>query len=105
MILGHTFPVITDILSTPLPPGEFREELGFVAAEIDFDEAVGDENEVDGCIEFIAFGCGATARRIYVLIYHITTRPHIIFAPFPIYLLSIFTYHFDAFQLPYSNAV
>ena len=79
MILGHTFPVITDILSTPLPPGEFREELGFVAAEIDFDEAVGDENEVDGCIEFIAFGCGATARRIYVLIYHITTRPHIIY--------------------------
>ena len=61
-ILGHTFPVITDILSTPLPPGEFREELGFVAAEIDFDEEVGDENDVDVGIEFIAFDCGATAR-------------------------------------------
>ena len=62
MILGHTFPVITDILSTPLPPGEFREELGFVAAEIDFDEEVEDESDVDVGIEFIAFDCGATAR-------------------------------------------
>ena len=62
MILGHTFPVITDILSTPLPPGEFREELGFVAAEIDFDEEVEDEGDVDVGIEFIAFDCGATAR-------------------------------------------
>ena len=56
MILGHTFPVITDILSTPLPPGEFREGLGFVAAEIDLDEDVGDEEDVDVGIEFIAFG-------------------------------------------------
>ena len=62
MILGRTFPVITDILSTPLPPGEFREELGFVAAEIDFDEEVEDESDVDVGIEFIAFDCGATAR-------------------------------------------
>ena len=62
MILGRTFPVITDILSTPLPPGEFREELGFVGAEIDFDEEVGDKNDVDVGIEFIAFDCGATAR-------------------------------------------
>ena len=62
MILGHTFPVITDILSTPLPPGEFREELGFVAAEIDFDEEVEDEGDVNVGIEFIAFDCGATAR-------------------------------------------
>ena len=61
MILGHTFPVITDILSTPLPPGEFREELGFVAAEIDFDEEVGDESDVDIGVELIAFDCGATA--------------------------------------------
>ena len=62
MILGHTFPVITDILSTPLPPGEFREELGFVAAEIDFDEEVGDERDDDVGNEFIAFDCGVTAR-------------------------------------------
>ena len=62
MILGHTFPVITDILSTPLPPGEFSEGLGFVAAEIDFDEEVGDEGDADVCIEFIAFDCGVAAR-------------------------------------------
>ena len=61
MILGYTFPVITDILSTPLPPGEFREELAFVAAGIDFDEEVGDESDVDIGVELIAFDCGATA--------------------------------------------
>ena len=61
MILGHTFPVITDILSTPLPPGEFREELGFVAAEKGFDDVVGDESDDEVGNELIVFDCGATA--------------------------------------------
>ena len=60
--MGHTFPVITDILSTPLPPGEFREELGFVAAEKVFDDVVGDENDDEVGNGLIAFDCGATAR-------------------------------------------